>query len=169
MKKQFYLIAALFLMLTVSFSSCKDDEPEPEPELTETERLLTTKKWSLHTSTLYGSYDIDTDTLISGTDTSMVTTQNRYLKFEMNGDAGYYDAQADTVTVDYEYSLNDLQTEMRLWEPASVIYWQFYTDFDYKIETLNENTFVIKGDSKRRMIDASYDRYSIVKHEMTAL
>lgn len=66
----------------------------------------------------------------------------------MNGDAGYYDTQADTLTIDYMYTLNDLQTEMRLWEPASVIYWQFYGDFDYQIETLVENTFVLEGNSK---------------------
>lgn len=171
MKKQPHLIAALLILLFVGLAGCKKDEPEPdpEPELTETERLLTTKKWNFKQSISYGAFDIDNDTILAGSDTTITTRANRHFEFELDGNAGYFDTAADTMTVEYRYTLNEAQTEMRLWEPASVISWQLYTDYDYNIVALDENNLVLKGDSKRRLMEASNDRYYITQLEFTAL
>lgn len=168
MKKQIQLVALLLMFLGLAFTSCKKDEPDPEPELTETERLLTTKKWRFEKIIDYGVFDVDTDTATATSDTSENLRANRYMDFDMDGNAFFKAIDVDTTTVEYLYSLNDDQSEMRIWERGSIIYPLFYIDYDMVITALDDNRFIIKGDSKRRMAEAEYPFYSIDQWEFTS-
>lgn len=168
MKNLIQLSALFLVVLGLGMSSCKKEE-EPEPELTETERLLTTKKWKFERTISYGSFDIDTDAPTATSDTSEFTRANRYMDFDLDGNAPWKDLAADTVTVEYRYTLNDDQSEMRLWEPASVISPVFYIDLDMVITALDENQLIIKGDSKRRMTEAEFPTYTIQQFEFSAI
>jgi|GEM_PF-4009146 len=167
MKNRIQLLALLLFVSALAVTSCKKEDPEPE--LTETERLLTTKKWKFERSISYGSFDVDTDMPTSTSDTTEDTRANRYMDFDLKGNAPWKDIAADTVTVDYYYSLNDDQSEMRLWEPASVIYPLFYIDLDLVITALDENQLILKGDSKRRMTEAEFQSYTITQFEFSPI
>lgn len=163
------LLSAIVLFSMVFATSCKKDDPIDEPQLTETERLLTTKSWRFDRTIDYGSFDMDTDTILAGQDTTETTVANRHMEFNMEGKAFYKDTAADTTVVEYNYSLNEAQTEMRVWEAASVIYFPLYTDHDYDIVQLDENSLVWKGDQKRRSAEEGYTSYHIVQVEFSAL
>ncbi len=164
------LFVGMLLFSFVFLVSCeKDDNDDPmEPTLTETERLLTTKNWRYDRTIDYGQFDINTDEVMANQDTTETTRENRHMVFDMDGKAFYKDTAADTTTVEYLYSLNDQQTEMRLWEELSVLFFGLYSDNDYNIVQLDENNMVLKGDNKRRSAEEGWNSYSIHQLEFSS-
>lgn len=166
--KQLLFVGLLLVSVSLTSGCKKDDDPTTEPVLTETERLLTTKNWQFDRTINYGAFDMQTDVILAGQDTTETTRANRHMTFNMEGKAFYKDTAADTTVVEYLYSLNEDQTEMRVWEQASTAFFPLYTDHDYAIIQLDENKLVWRGDQKRRSLEKGYTSYNIVRVEFTA-
>ena len=159
-------------IILISLFACKKDKEEEEKmeEVNETEQKIMAKDWRVVSTTTYGQFDINTDTIVAGSDTNEVTVSDKHMNFNADNKATYTTTSTGASSVEYNWALNSDNTKVRLWENASSAFPALYSDYDYEIITLNETQFILKGNNKRHYSEHNqFTTYFITQQTFEAL